>query len=897
MKQIRLLFITLLAISSSIEAMVARNIKKASTSHALQSGRDVPSRSIVDVRHLKHVHKVIKPEYAHFSPLVGASLVNSDFLKNVHQFAPNHPTTRLLNDPKLGLFHLQNTQFRDTQNLSMPGKSLNPKLIGEILGHLQTGKLETPQIQNDLIKQWKKSLHDNFKASISTEKLSQFLKLVQDSKKAEKESEETRLFLPNITEATLTAFLYRKASQKEELFDYLNALNKHVPVLSKNPDEKTANDNYTSDELRIKCKNLKSFKENVFQQLELIEKDFEQIVCALMHHNSSKEIPPQVLQSSYGYQDKPKVPNCTECALQDLCNILLADPSTGFFNLELLPATIQPIQELRDFYTNYPSYTMVNNAQVGQAWMNLLSNRKSIMYIKKNYEVNCFSENILNLFNIIFNIKAKSWNEFGQLLSTKHRTISCEEKINNNKQIVSFSLAGKEFDLIMSPNVHAHLHFPNRNNNNGSVVSYEIWNVWDKLAERKNNQNMYLLSLIPLSSLNYIPYKNLSYESLGFFSYTLENPNNIAEILNRVAYNAKKNPLFNEMVIKLIKKLPQNDHNFKTKAFKAIVISGVHKESEELLNFINTYPSSARPEDLTDLLDCCIRNSEHVSDQIKALLKRGAKPNPGCISTAITYKCSLEIIQELIKAGCPLYTDKENTLAQAINCKRADVATLLLKTISTQTYNRNAKLHLLNAVYYDKTPLEVALQSWYICPKDIQREFTEIIKLIVKIGSSDLIINKQFSQKFISYILSEREELADVIELTKIFLQVGGNVNSVDESGTNALGKAVERLRYWPSKEKQPYHYKIIELLLEAGANSISQGGKISPALDVAVKMQDKKLENLVRAHLAKQNGKTHAEENNECIQENAPTKKWYQKVLERNNIKLPNSIEKLFDK
>lgn len=885
MKQILLLFMTILAVSSPLKGMVARHSKKPGITPVHQRAPQVPARSIVDVRHLKHVHRVIKPEYAHLSPLVGASLINSHYLKNVHQFAPNHPTTRLLNDPKLGLFHLQNTQFRDTQSLSMPGKSLNPQLIGNMLGHLHTGKLSDPQIQADLIKDWKKSLHDNFKASISTEKLSQFLKLVQDSKRAENETDKTRLFLPNITEAALTAFLYRKSTQKEELFDYLNALNKHLPILHKNLDEKTLHNNYTYDELRSAFQNLKNSKENPLEQAERIEKDFEQSICALMNQNSSKEIPPQVLQASYGYQDKPKVPNCTETALQDLCNILLADPSTGLFNLELLPATIQPIQELRDFYTKYPSYTMVNNSQVGQAWMNLLSNRKSIMYIKKNYEVNSFSENILNLLNIIFNIKAKSWKEFGQLLSTKHRTISCEEKINNNKQIVSFLFASKEFDLIMSPNVHAHLHFPNRNNNDGPVVSHKIWSAWKDKNKEKTNQSTYLLSLIPLSSLNYIPFENVSHDLLACFSFALENPNHITKILRQLARGTKENPVLTDTVIKLVKMLPQDDNHFKNAAFEAIVISGAFQKSKDVLDFINTHINTANPSDLGNLLEYCLCNPEHLSTQIKTLLKRGAIPKRDSLERAIIHKCNYDIIEELVKFGCPLF-GQNNTLALAISFKRPDVAQLILNTILAHPSNsidgvtEIQKLHLLNALYFGKTPLEKALTQWFIAKREMKKEYIGLIKSIVKIGSTDLVISNKFFQEFIDCALSETDKLADVIELTKIFLQVGGNINSVDESGTNALGKALCSTNFW-SEEKKEYHYKIIELLLEGGIDRALQNGKEIDPLDFALKIKDKKLENLLRAHLAKQNGKRHTEKNNDSLQQNASPKKWHQKIFE----------------
>ena len=117
MKRFLLFLFTVLILPMTTQGMIRRQVARPRAPQASKQAAKVPQRSIVDVRHLKNVHKVIKPEYAHFSPLVGASLINSNFFKNVYQFAPTHPTTRLLNDPKLGLFHLQNTQFRDTQKV------------------------------------------------------------------------------------------------------------------------------------------------------------------------------------------------------------------------------------------------------------------------------------------------------------------------------------------------------------------------------------------------------------------------------------------------------------------------------------------------------------------------------------------------------------------------------------------------------------------------------------------------------------------------------------------------------------------------------------------------------------------------------------------------------------
>lgn len=743
MKKLLSLFFTFMILPSIMHAMVRRSVvKPKAPQHTSQT--QVPKRSIVDVRHLKNVHTAIKPEFAHFSPLVGASLINSDYLKKVYQFAPNHPTTRLLNDPKLGLFHLQNTQFRDTQSLSMPGKSLNPELIGEILGHLETGKLTEPQIQADLIKRWKNALHDTFKASISSEKLSQFLKLLQDSKKAESDPEQTRLYIPNMTEGIMTGFLYRKATRKEELCTYLNTLNKHVLVLKKNTDEKMLDDNYSSKELNKRSEKLTKLADDSRKQLKYIEKDFEGTLCALMHH--SMEMPSQVLQSSYGYQGQVAVANCTECALHDLCNILLADSSTVSFNLKTLPSTVQLLPELHNFYTNYPSYTSVNNPQVGQDWMDLLSNHSGIIYVQKNYEVECFADNILNLLNRLFNIKAKSWKEFGQLLSDERRAISCKEKIKDKIHTITFSIGDKTFDLVIESGQHTYLNFPQRT----SITLDSALNDDTCKSLFRADKNIYLNTLVPLlpsKSYNIKFEHSLSQDLHSLFASILEDQYTIVTALQTISPQAKENPLLRETVLKLVKKLPQDNRYLMGQAILAIIISRAYESIEECSCFINKYLNSASTQDLTNLLDYIVYNHRNVDiDQIKLLLNHGAKVSWSNLTSAIMHKCDIKIINELIKNENNLrkiFFDvspwglKDTILALTLRCERFDVANLLLDIIVSSNWDNALKMDLFKIdIDYGSYPLEFILKKWSNTNNSEQKSlYLEIANKLIKLGA------------------------------------------------------------------------------------------------------------------------------------------------------------------
>ena len=903
MKQLLALISLFLIVPLPMQAMVRRPIGKPRAPETNRPALKVPKRSIVDVRHLKNVHTVIKPEFAHLSPLVGASYINSDFLKKVYQFAPNHPTTRLLNDPKLGLFHLQNTQFRDTQSLGMPGRSLNPELVGEIMAHLQAGQLNMPEIQNELIKKWKKTHSDKLKTSISSEKLSQFLKLVQDSKNAESEPEQSRLFIPHTTEAILTGFLYRKATTKNELVTYLNTLNKHLPLLEKSIDDNILTDNYTSEELKKRVIKLKKLDGD--KQLKSIEKDFEGIACALLHQDSSKEIPPQVLQSSYGYQGQREVANCSECALHDLCNMLLADTSTGLFNLKLLPSTVLPLKELHDFYKHYPSYSTVNDSKTGQAWMNLLSNRESIIYVQNNYEVECFADNILNLLTIMFNVKAKSWKEFAELLSTKHRAISCKEKIKDKIHTISFSIGDFEGNLVIESGQHTYLNCPTRKNNTEDLFSI---NTGKSLL--KADKSIYLNTLVPMiySSLYYIKEEDpLSRYLLGLFSGISEDQSNMGYILYKVSSIAKEKPALRETLAKLVKKLPHDDHDLMSVAFEAIVKSKAYETSEECLHFIKTYPHSAPVECLNGLLECCIKNPHIGIDQIKLLLNRGAEISSNILYAAIKEKkCDLEIMQELMNKERIFAIEDvlrgpftANLLALALSESRHDVANLLLKIISSPDCSDFLKLSFLKNRCLGKTPLEYALLGLAerSTNQEEQSSYLEIVKKLIELGAlADTISASEAASAWISattelLVFSEKDNLEDVVELIRIFCDNTIDVNIANYIGDTTFDKVITCLKHTTSVEKKSYCYQIIELLLAAGAHPkyLEPSGKFIHALDLAIEMKDKKLEDLIRSNIEKADKAKK--------DQNSKKKKWSQRAFKTNNLKSQESIEKLCDK
>ena len=565
----------------------------------------------------------------------------------------------------------------------------------------------------------------------------------------------------------------------------------------------------------------------------------------------------RVLQSSYGYKGQREVANCTECALHDLCNILLADSATGLFNLKFLPSTVKPLQEFQDFYTNYSSYTTINDSKAGQAWMNLLSNRNGIIYVQKNYEVECFADNILNLLNILFNIYAKSWKEFGELLSNEHRTISCKEKAKGK---VTFTMGDNEFDLVVESGFHTYLNFPHRSSTTFNSISTDTC----KLLFNED-KNTHLNALVPILTppLSYCASGNsLSRYSLGLFASISEDRYPILAILQDITQKAKENPLLRETVMRLTKTLP-DDHDYKLITFRAFIASGAYESSEECLNFIKTYPQAAPVRILADLLKCCIQNPEVGIDQIKLLLNRGAKVSHNILYEAIRNKCSVEIMKELIKKehflapSCELdWYHKDNLMTHAIVNGRIDVANLLLNMISSSDDNNYLKRSLVGTISYpdSRSPLEFALSRALDHSNNHREQHLEIAKKLIALGA---LVNagSKLTEYWISLVSQYQQtgSLVDILELVKAFCEKG-DVNMIDARGNSILLNAITCLKSPNSAEKKSYCYSIIDLLLKAGAKPtcITNDGKRISALTLATQMKDKELEALIRSSKAK---------------------------------------------
>lgn len=391
------------------------------TRHNLQISR-IPQRTIINPTDLKNVDGIIDNSKKHLSPLNGVPLIETPYLQNIYTFAnPDEPTTKVVTS----LFHCLDGNLRTTQNKSLPGYSLNSELVADIIGHLENQTFNVQATQQKLIKEWQRIHKQQTGNHLSKTKTKILLDHIYNSYSSTLDHSRS-LHIPYITQIILMSFLYRKSENKSELFDYLERLNQHIPVLKKQPN-KISPDNYTAEELKEKEDQFISLSTQE-KKNKIVTEYTEPIISAQLHKIRANSLfPPIVLLAVYGYKSQPVVPNCCETAMQDLCNMLLANPETKRFDLGMVPKNIQLHNDLKEFYTNYPFYASVNEQKIGQAWMNLVSDRPGIEYKEKNnYELIPDATNHLKLLNFLFNINATSWEELGELLSDERRTIKCK---------------------------------------------------------------------------------------------------------------------------------------------------------------------------------------------------------------------------------------------------------------------------------------------------------------------------------------------------------------------------------------------------------------------------------------------------------------------------------------
>ena len=436
----------------------------------------IQKRGILTPHEFSGLHSAFKPQYAHLSPLTGVALM-PNFTNLYRHGSPNSAFTKLLNDSKISLFHHNDNGLRPTCNKSIPASSWNPEFLGTLAADIHLNRTQDAKWIDEFTQQCKDSHFKTFgiKPSISRINLTAEA-LAQSRNEMIDTPERVALYPYYYLPAVPAAMLMHKAKTRDDVATYVRSLDNRMQAQGaesplKNPDVILNPEKRTVFSGADFAASLQEPLERVVSDAAKDETFETRLAAETDKQLNGLIVPQQVKQQHYGYQNAPAAPNCSEAALQDLCNIILSG-SDGTFTFSLLPAHVHPLQAMKDFYTQHKSYTVVNDSTVGQAWMNLVSGHKDITYrrsvnkehVAKEYEVASFLNNLLRLLNILFGTNAQSYAEFGEQISSEKRHIKADIIEEEKRVRFSISLHNEQIEafLCVNPALHTWLEVPSR---------------------------------------------------------------------------------------------------------------------------------------------------------------------------------------------------------------------------------------------------------------------------------------------------------------------------------------------------------------------------------------------------------------------------------------------------
>lgn len=373
------------------------------------------------------------------SPLIGAACMDGKLLSNIYRYGPPHAaTTKLVNDSRYGIFHFGHI-LAPTQNKSNPAYGLTPALITSVVHALKTNTIHQESIQQELATALRNSFRTKINSKFSQTKAMEFIQLIA-------QASTEKIFIPGTTSAILTALLYRIAHTQEDIEQYIQKIN--IPINTIDVIDNKQGTNQTEARHRIG---------------ELYEKT---VIQTIVDQEGSVGCPPNVRAGSYGFQGQPCVPDCMETALRTICNWIVASDKELEFDLNTLPETVTVHPDIKTFYTTFNQFSTVNIPEAGQAWMNLMSGIKGIIYVHNNYEMEPLEENIVPLFNHLFGIQAHTIAQIGDLLSNNARSIIFRKNVEKNIEISITNITTQTsyvLTLYIEPRAHAYVVTPKQN--------------------------------------------------------------------------------------------------------------------------------------------------------------------------------------------------------------------------------------------------------------------------------------------------------------------------------------------------------------------------------------------------------------------------------------------------
>ncbi len=406
---------------------------------------------VFDPLYLRDLQSCFKSETENLSPVNGALLVESNFLKNFYTWGPDEwPTYRLARS----LFHvLREGTIRLGQQKSNWVKGLDGELVGHIVGWLENGAKDDQKqvLQNEWYEKYKNASerlghHQKINKNVGIENL----KLIRES----------FYFNPEVTVSILTAVLYLKEDEigvpsKKKMVDYLVALKSwlsdeiFIEPLTEQKEEDLLRSCYVVDELI----DGDSLEINAIKSIVKVNSG----ICS-----------PKIVQGNYRFNGQEARPNCVETAMLDVLCILLFDPHSKKFKLDSLSPEIQASmhERLRNFFIKNSDPSAINAPKVQQEWMDTVSNIADLglhTYVSGSfssgyYEMDSDIAIFLNMLNYLFGITAGTWQELCERLSTQNNHLMCDlqDDVQNKCKIVE--LQSSKFGLVKIYFEEGHVH-------------------------------------------------------------------------------------------------------------------------------------------------------------------------------------------------------------------------------------------------------------------------------------------------------------------------------------------------------------------------------------------------------------------------------------------------------
>jgi hypothetical protein len=397
-------------------------------------------KRIIHTDSIKGFYRKLMPSARHLSPIHGIGLIEGNFLKNLYKFGnKDDATTQLVADQKYGIFHLRGGIVWPTRKKSNPGCSLSPEVLGAIIGSLEKGILSTSK--SEIVSAIRQSHYQKTGSAISSTKVNMLMGLIEDSANECDRNNKKSTYLPGTTQQILLAYLYKKSNDKSDMIRYLKSLEKYISVtFGASEYAALLHDSYTSDAL----------SEDVPLNTSLLQDRYEQVIYRFLKAKDLNPIYPKLVeQSLYSYKTQPLVADCMESSMRSVCNVLLSDTTSSFFNLDILPKNLKLHPSLKKFYTDFNSFEVINNEAAGQAWMNMVSDIEGMVYKHQNYELRAHERNVIPLCNHLFGTTAETLCELSEQLSDERRIVQCIKidlsSLNTNiRFVVTYTHSSRE---------------------------------------------------------------------------------------------------------------------------------------------------------------------------------------------------------------------------------------------------------------------------------------------------------------------------------------------------------------------------------------------------------------------------------------------------------------------